>query len=272
MDLEVVKVIKKCVSEGADANYIRKNILPGFIHNFWTPSIASDTDSYKQIVETTLELANKVGAADIVERIVQGLEDESETYRRMVVETIGKVVDEFGATDIDVPLERLLVYGILNAFIEQDSDDDADVMLDGFCAVVNSLGRRMRPYIVITCRTIKWCISDKRAVVRKQGAEAVSRILVVLKECEEERLMGYLGVVLFECCFLREESQEVLASMLGALKAIGNFINLTSVIPSFRDLVPRLTPIMESRYENENVQDLIAHVRDLSFSEQKHKI
>ncbi|XP_063939806.1 uncharacterized protein LOC135148492 [Daucus carota subsp. sativus] len=251
MDLEVVKVIKQCVSEGADANYIRKNILPGFIHNFWTPFIASNPDSYKHIVETTLELANKVGAAEILERIVEGLEDESETYRRMAVETIGKVVDEFGASDIDVPLERLLVYGILSAFIEQDSEDDADVMLNGFCV---------------------WCLSDKRAVVRKQGAEAVSRILVVLKECEEERLMGYLGVVLFECCFLREESHEVLASMLGALKAIGNSIDLTSVIPSFRDLVTRLTPLMESRYENENVQDLIADVRDLSFSEQKHKI
>ncbi|WOH11819.1 hypothetical protein DCAR_0831312 [Daucus carota subsp. sativus] len=137
MDLEVVKVIKQCVSEGADANYIRKNILPGFIHNFWTPFIASNPDSYKHIVETTLELANKVGAAEILERIVEGLEDESETYRRMAVETIGKVVDEFGASDIDVPLERLLVYGILSAFIEQDSEDDADVMLNGFCVVVN---------------------------------------------------------------------------------------------------------------------------------------
>lgn len=255
----MVKVIKEHVSsEGADANYIRNNIFPGFIHNFCIRRIASNPSSYKQIVETSLELANKVGAADIVERIVHGLKDESETYRRMVMETIGKVVAEFGASDIDVPLERLLVYGMLYAFIEQKSYDDAGVMLDGFCAVVNSLGRRMKPYIVITCHTIKWCLSDRRAVVRKQGAEAVSRIVMVLKECEEERLMGYLGVALFQSCFLGEESHEVLASMLGALKQIGKCIDLTSVIPSFRDLVPRLTPIMESRH-----QDLIAHVRDL---------
>ncbi|KAM0044974.1 putative splicing factor 3B subunit 1 [Helianthus debilis subsp. tardiflorus] len=57
----------------------------------------------------------------------------------MVMETIEKVVANLGASDIDSRLEELLIDGILYAFQEQASDD-ANVMLNGFGAVVNSLG------------------------------------------------------------------------------------------------------------------------------------
>jgi hypothetical protein len=43
------------------------------------------------VVETTVELANKVGCAEIVGRIVDDLKDSKEDYRRMVMETIEKV-------------------------------------------------------------------------------------------------------------------------------------------------------------------------------------
>ena len=43
------------------------------------------------MVETTVELANKVGCAEIVGRIVDDLKDSKEDYRRMVMETIEKV-------------------------------------------------------------------------------------------------------------------------------------------------------------------------------------
>lgn len=43
-----------------------------------------------------------------------------------------------------------------------------------------------------------------------------------MKTCQEEKLMGHLGVVLYE--YLGEEYPEVLGSILGALKAIVNVI------------------------------------------------
>ena len=85
-----------------------------------------DQRNYKQLVEMTIEIANKVGVADIVGRVVDDLKDKSEPYRRMVMETIEKVVTNLGASDMDTRLEELLIDGILYAF--QD-------------AVVNSLGR-----------------------------------------------------------------------------------------------------------------------------------
>ena len=51
--------------------------------------------------------------------MVEDLKDESEPYRRMVMETIDKVVKELGSADIDARLEELLIDGILYAFQEQ---------------------------------------------------------------------------------------------------------------------------------------------------------
>lgn len=44
-----------------------------------------------QLVDTTVELANKVGPSEIINRVVDDLKDENEQYRKMVMETIEKV-------------------------------------------------------------------------------------------------------------------------------------------------------------------------------------
>jgi splicing factor 3B subunit 1 len=46
-----------------------------------------------------------VGSTEIVGRVVEDLKDESEPYRRMVMETITKVVEKLGTADIDARLE-----------------------------------------------------------------------------------------------------------------------------------------------------------------------
>ncbi|CAL4890054.1 unnamed protein product [Urochloa decumbens] len=258
----VLKVVKQCVStEGVEADYIRNDILPDFFKHFWVRRMALDRRNYKQLVETTVEMANKVGVADIVGRVVEDLKDESEPYRRMVMETIEKVVANLGASDIDARLEELLIDGILYAFQEQTSDD-ANVMLNGFGAVVNALGQRVKPYLPQICGTIKWRLNNKSAKVRQQAADLISRIAIVMKQCQEEQLMGHLGVVLYE--YLGEEYPEVLGSILGALKAIVNVIGMTKMTPPIKDLLPRLTPILKNRHEKvqENCIDLVGRIAD----------
>ncbi|XP_050264513.1 uncharacterized protein LOC126708689 [Quercus robur] len=258
----VLKVVKQCVStEGVEADYIRSDILPEFFRNFWVRRMALDRRNYRQLVDTTVEIANKTGVADIVGRIVEDLKDESEPYRRMVMETIEKVVTNLGASDIDARLEELLIDGILYAFQEQTSDD-ANVMLNGFGAVVNALGQRVKPYLPQICGTIKWRLNNKSAKVRQQAADLISRIAVVMKQCQEEQLMGHLGVVLYE--YLGEEYPEVLGSILGALKAIVNVIGMTKMTPPIKDLLPRLTPILKNRHEKvqENCIDLVGRIAD----------
>lgn len=57
------------------------------------------------MVETTVEIATKVGAAEILERIVEDLKDENEPFRRMVMEAIEKFIGALGVADVDQKLE-----------------------------------------------------------------------------------------------------------------------------------------------------------------------
>ena len=54
--------------------------------------MALDRKNYKQLVETTLEIANKVGGYEIIEKIIDHLKDENEPYRKMTLETIEKII------------------------------------------------------------------------------------------------------------------------------------------------------------------------------------
>ena len=103
--------------------------------------MALDRRNYRQVVETTVELAQKAGASEIIGRIVNELKDEAEPYRKMVMETITKVVASLGASDVDERLEVRLVDGIIYSFQEQTTEDQ--VMLDGFGTVVNALGQHL---------------------------------------------------------------------------------------------------------------------------------
>eukprot|EP00596_Hydrurales_sp_CCMP1899_P009694 CAMPEP_0119038932 /NCGR_PEP_ID=MMETSP1177-20130426/8140_1 /TAXON_ID=2985 /ORGANISM="Ochromonas sp, Strain CCMP1899" /LENGTH=1295 /DNA_ID=CAMNT_0007002149 /DNA_START=75 /DNA_END=3959 /DNA_ORIENTATION=+ len=258
----VLKVVKQCVAtEGVEASYVREAILPEFFKHFWVRRMALDRRNYKQVVETTVEIANKVGCSEIISRIVDDLKDESEPYRKMVMETMELIVQNLGASDIDVRLEEQLIDGILYAFQEQTTDD-THVMLSGFGTVVNALGERMKSYLPQVCGTIKWRLNNKSAKVRMQAADLISRIAVVMKTCGEDQLMGHLGVVLYE--YLGEEYPEVLGSILGALKAIVNVIGMTKMTPPIKDLLPRLAPILKNRHEKvqENCIDLVGRIAD----------
>ncbi|MEW5308439.1 MAG: hypothetical protein WDW38_000401 [Sanguina aurantia] len=217
--------------------------------------------NYRQLVETTVELANKVGSAEIVGRVVEDMKDESEQYRRMVLETTDKVVSALGTADIDARLEELLVDGLLYAFQEQVTDD-GNVILNGFGTVINSLGKRAKPYLPQICGIIKWRLNNKAAKTRQQAADLIARIAPVIKACDEEQLLGHLGVVLYE--YLGEEYPEVLGSILGALKAIVNVIGMTKMTPPIKELLPRLTPVLKNRHEKvqENCIDLVGRIAD----------
>ncbi|OON16856.1 HEAT repeat protein, partial [Opisthorchis viverrini] len=257
----VLKVVKQCcATDGVEPDYIKAEILPPFFRSFWTQRMALDRRNYRQLVDTTVEIANKVGAADIISRIVDDLKDESEQYRKMVMETIEKVMSALGSAEIDARLEEQLIDGILYAFQEQSTEDV--VMLTGFGTIVQTLGKRVKPYLPQICGTILWRLNNKSAKVRQQAADLISRIAGVMKVCQEEKLMGHLGVVLYE--YLGEEYPEVLGSILGALKAIVNVIGMTKMTPPIKELLPRLTPILKNRHEKveENCIDLVGRIAD----------
>jgi splicing factor 3B subunit 1 len=257
----VLKVVKQCCgTDGVEPQYIKDEVLPPFFKNFWNQRMALDRRNFRQLVDTTVEIANKVGASEIINRVVDDLKDESEQYRKMVMETIEKIMTNLSAADVDNRLEEQLIDGILYAFQEQTTDDT--IMLNGFGTVINTLGKRVKPYLPQICGTILWRLNNKSAKVRQQASDLISKIAVVMKASQEEKLMSHLGQVLYE--YLGEEYPEVLGSILGALKAIVNVIGMTKMSPPIKDLLPRLTPILKNRHEKvqENCIELVGRIAD----------
>jgi splicing factor 3B subunit 1 len=257
----VLKVVSQCAgTDGVTAGYLKEHVLDEFFKSFWVRRMALDKRNYRQVVETTVDLGQKVGVGEIVERIVNNLKDESEAYRKMTVETIEKVIASLGAADIGERLEERLIDGILHSFQEQSVEDI--VMLNGFGTVVNALGTRTKPYLPQIVSTILWRLNNKSATVRQQAADLISRIAMVMKQCGEDALMGKLGIVLYE--YLGEEYPEVLGSILGALRSIVTVVGISQMQPPIKDLLPRLTPILRNRHEKvqENTIDLVGRIAD----------
>lgn len=257
----VLKVISQCAStDGVTAAYLKENVLADFFKSFWVRRMALDKRNYRQVVETTVDLGQKVGVGEIVERIVNNLKDESEAYRKMTIETVEKVIASLGAADIGERLEERLIDGVLFAFQEQSVEDI--ILLNGFGTVVNALGIRCKPYLPQIVSTILWRLNNKSATVRQQAADLISRIAMVMKQCGEDALMGKLGVVLYE--YLGEEYPEVLGSILGALRSIVTVVGINQMQPPIKDLLPRLTPILRNRHEKvqENTIDLVGRIAD----------
>ncbi|GAB1311422.1 U2 snRNP component prp10 [Madurella fahalii] len=257
----VLKVVSQCAAtDGVTAGYLKEHVLDEFFKSFWVRRMALDKRNYRQVVETTVDIGQKVGVSEILERIVGNLKDESEAYRKMTVETVEKIVASLGAADIGERLEERLIDGILHAFQEQSVEDI--VMLNGFGSVVNALGTRCKPYLPQIVSTILWRLNNKSATVRQQAADLVSRIAMVMKQCGEDVLMGKLGIVLYE--YLGEEYPEVLGSILGALRSIVTVVGISQMQPPIKDLLPRLTPILRNRHEKvqENTIDLVGRIAD----------
>jgi len=257
----VLKVISQCAAtDGVTAGYLKEHVLDEFFKSFWVRRMALDKRNYRQVVETTVDIGQKVGVSEILERIVVNLKDESEAYRKMTVETVEKIVASLGAADIGERLEERLIDGILHSFQEQSVEDI--VMLNGFGSVVNALGTRCKPYLPQIVSTILWRLNNKSPTVRQQAADLVSRIAMVMKQCGEDALMGKLGIVLYE--YLGEEYPEVLGSILGALRSIVTVVGISQMQPPIKDLLPRLTPILRNRHEKvqENTIDLVGRIAD----------
>lgn len=257
----VLKVVSQCAgTDGVTAGYLKEHVLDEFFKSFWVRRMALDKRNYRQVVETTVDIGQKVGVSEIVERVVNNLKDESEAYRKMTVETVEKIVASLGAADIGERLEERLIDGILYAFQEQTVEDI--IMLNGFGSVVNALGTRCKPYLPQIVSTILWRLNNKSATVRQQAADLISRIAMVMKQCGEDALMGKLGIVLYE--YLGEEYPEVLGSILGALRSIVTVVGITQMQPPIKDLLPRLTPILRNRHEKvqENTIDLVGRIAD----------
>ena len=63
-----------------------------FFENFWCRRNALDKKNYKQLIDTTAEIALKVGGSEVIKQLEPKLKDENESFRKILMETIEKIV------------------------------------------------------------------------------------------------------------------------------------------------------------------------------------
>ena len=235
--------------------------MPEFFRNMWTRRTAGNRYTAKILVETTNEIAQRVGAQEVIQRLVPCMKDENEWFRYMVLNSIRDVIGLLGTSDLDTRLEEQLIDGLLFAFQEQ-AGEDASAVVNCFGTVLKMLGVRAKPYMSEITDKIKWRLGGRNANVRMQAADLIARIAPSLKQCGEENALKNMGKVLYE--YLGEEYPDVLGSILGALKSIVNVMGMEEMEPPIRDLLPRLTPILRNRHEKvqENCIDLVGRIAD----------
>lgn len=259
----VLRVVKQCSAQaGVSAAYLKSEVLPDFFKCFWVRRMALDRRNARQVVESTVQLADRVGAAEVVGRIGPFLKDESDPFRRMAVEALNLILTKYTAADLSERQQEQLVDGMLFVFQEQTTDDFGNVVMNGFESFLKALGIRVRPHLVQISSMILWRLSNRSAKIRQLAADLVARAAATIAQCQEEGILSKLGLVLFEN--LGEEYPDVLGSILGALKAIISVIGLSQVNPPIKDLLPRLTPILRNRHEKvqENCVELVGRIAD----------
>lgn len=87
--------------------------------------------------------------------ILADIRDSSENLRRMVVESLDRLLSaedscDLGRTNLDV-----LVEGVLYAYQKQREEDTGGVFSSGVATVVNVMGVHCQPYLAQICGTIK---------------------------------------------------------------------------------------------------------------------
>eukprot|EP00178_Gracilaria_changii_P006261 TRINITY_DN2075_c0_g1_i1.p1 TRINITY_DN2075_c0_g1~~TRINITY_DN2075_c0_g1_i1.p1 ORF type:complete len:1244 (+),score=174.70 TRINITY_DN2075_c0_g1_i1:300-4031(+) len=248
MKTVVLKVVMQCVScSGVEPRYVREDIAPEYFRCFWIRRMALDRRNFRAVVDTTLQIAMKIGVSDVLGRLVGDLKDESDPYRRMVLETVENVTDKLGLSGVNGALESRLIDGLLFAFQAQGNYNDSGSALRALSVVIRKLSRRAKPYLQQIVGIVKWRLNNKSAKIRENAADLVSNIATVIKTCDEDALMGHMGTVLFE--YLGEEFPDVLGSILRAMTSIVEVIGINDMQPPINELLPRLTPILKNRHE-----------------------
>ncbi|MES1912091.1 MAG: hypothetical protein MHM6MM_004426 [Cercozoa sp. M6MM] len=256
-DDEMVKillaVVRQCVAaEGVSPSYLRVDVLPSYFRHFWVRRMAADRRTYRELIQTTVEIASKVGGAEVIGRIVGDLRDEQEQFRRMTLDTVERVLRRMmssgeGGGALGQRLEALLVDGVMHAFQEQQSEDSR-VLLKCFETVMDAVGAAGAVrYLGPIGQMIKFRLANKSPRVREQAADLIARLAAVMQRNGCDQLLRTLGRMLYE--MLGEEYPEVLGSLLSALSSMVAVMHLPEMEPPIRDLLPRLTPILRNRHE-----------------------
>ena len=85
----------------------------------WIRRTVGKRETQRILEETTNEIAQRVGAEEVIRRLVPLMKDKEEVFRSTVLNAIKNVISLMGVSDLDLKLEEQMMNGLLFAFQEQ---------------------------------------------------------------------------------------------------------------------------------------------------------
>ena len=116
------------VLDEKDVQYIRDTIVPEFFKHMWIRRTVGKRETQRILEETTNEIAQRVGAEEVIRRLVPLMKDKEEVFRSTVLNAIKNVISLMGVSDLDLKLEEQMMNGLLFAFQEQGGESTAAVV------------------------------------------------------------------------------------------------------------------------------------------------
>ncbi|QPG75206.1 hypothetical protein FOA43_002556 [Brettanomyces nanus] len=249
MKIAILKIIEECCSlETIDKKLVLEgDFLDDFFSSFWTRRAAMDRRISSICVDACYAISLKAGSGDIVGRALVSLKDESESFRRMAICTVDRIVSAQGSFELDDRAVNRLLDGLLYSLQNQSEGADK-VVLKGFGDVLNSLGMRAKPHLMPIVSALLYRLKNKDESIREQAADMISKVAPVLKVCGEDEMLIRLGTILYES--LGEVYPDVLGSILGALRSVISSLNSLDLLnPPISQILATLTPILRNRHE-----------------------
>ena len=90
-------------------------------------------------------------------------------------------------------------------------------------------------------------LKHKTPLVRQHAADLCAILIPVIKNCHEFEMLNKLNIILYES--LGEVYPEVLGSIINAMYCITSVMDLDKLQPPINQILPTLTPILETSIE-----------------------
>lgn len=260
----LLRVVERCVAaDGVTPPFIRDVVLDPFFEGFWrVRRVAGDRRTAHLLVETTFELARKLGSVDVLLRLVPEMKDENDKFQGMVINAVRSVVEVAGTAACGEALVVALLDGAIAAVRQDELGMRKNVMLC-LATVCNSLGARLKPYLKQIFDLVNRRRESREAPMRAHAAELVTHIAHTVVVADGTFFLQDLGRSLYER--LEDDDAYALAANLRATRAILSELGAQKYKPSVRELLKKLTFAIKNR-QSVVQANAIALVEDIAAS------
>ncbi|KAL0246046.1 hypothetical protein GEMRC1_007262 [Eukaryota sp. GEM-RC1] len=243
----IISVVKKIVTtEGATAEFVKKEIVPSLMQNLWNRRNVLDRKLSRSLIETTLAFAGKVGSSTILKYLSNFLHDSLSVMRSMALEASSSILSLYGLEDVNDRLEEKLIDGYLFTLLE--SDEDTMILTKYFGVGLSAFGVRASRYLYQFSEILIDLMAHKSSRVRTSSAKVLSTVAQLFIQCDCGQDLKRLSMVFFEC--LSEEYPDVLAAVLHACLACLEVLGAEELRPEPAEFILKMSNILRNKQED----------------------